>query len=141
VAWEISLHHEVEAWYLSLCKSEPETADLIEDAIDQLAAEGPALGRPLADRVKGSRYHNMKELRPPSSGTAEIRMLFAFDPQARGDLPRGRRQGGKLGWLVPPGHPAGGPAVHRPPEGTGSERSDERQLLRLERREGQGPRG
>jgi hypothetical protein len=66
----------------SLCKSDPETADLIEDAIDQLAAEaeGPALRRPLADRVKGSRYHNMKELRPPSSGTTEIRLLFAFDP-------------------------------------------------------------
>jgi len=52
----VTLHHEVEAWYLALCKSDPETADLIEDAIDQLAAEGPALRRPLADRVKGSRY-------------------------------------------------------------------------------------
>jgi hypothetical protein len=34
VAWEISLHDEVEAWYLALCKTDPETADLIEDAID-----------------------------------------------------------------------------------------------------------
>jgi hypothetical protein len=55
VAWEVTLHHEVAAWYLALCESDPETADLIEDAIDQLADEGPALGRPLADRVKGSR--------------------------------------------------------------------------------------
>jgi hypothetical protein len=38
-AWEVSLHPEVEAWYLAVCKSDPETADLIEDAIDQLAAE------------------------------------------------------------------------------------------------------
>jgi hypothetical protein len=45
---EVSLHHEVEAWYLELCKSDPETGDLIEDAIDQLAEEGPALRRPLA---------------------------------------------------------------------------------------------
>lgn len=81
MAWEVILHREVEAWYLALCKSDPETADLIEDAIDQLAAEGPALRRPLADRVKGSRFHNMKELRPPSSGSTEIRMLFAFDPR------------------------------------------------------------
>ena len=81
MAWEISLHHEVEQWYLALCKSDPETADLIEHAIDQLAAEGPALRRPLADRVTASRYHNMKELRPPSSGTTEIRMIFAFDPR------------------------------------------------------------
>ena len=40
-----------------------------------------ALRRPLADRVKGSRYHNMKDLRPPSPGSTEIRMLFAFDPR------------------------------------------------------------
>jgi hypothetical protein len=31
--------------------------------------------------VKGSRYHNMKEPPPPSSGSTEIRMLFAFDPR------------------------------------------------------------
>lgn len=33
-------------------------------------------GRPGTRR----QYHNMKELRPPSSGTSEIRMLFCFDP-------------------------------------------------------------
>lgn len=78
--WEVSLHQEVETWYLSLCERDPETADLIEQAIDQLAAEGPSLGRPLVDRVKGSKYHNMKELRPASTGATEIRLLFAFDP-------------------------------------------------------------
>jgi hypothetical protein len=81
MSWEVSLHPEVEAWYLAMCKSDPLTADLIEDAIDQLVREGPALGRPLADRVSGSRFHNMKELRPPSSGSTEIRLLFAFDPR------------------------------------------------------------
>jgi hypothetical protein len=80
VAWEISLHQEVESWYLAICESEPETATLLEAAIDQLAGEGPTAGRPLVDRVKGSRFQNMKELRPPSAGHSEIRMLFAFDP-------------------------------------------------------------
>jgi len=80
VTWEISLHPEVEAWYLFICEADPQTADLIEDAIDQLAEAGPTAGRPLVDRVHGSQYHNMKELRPPSSGASEIRMLFAFDP-------------------------------------------------------------
>jgi len=99
VAWEISIHDEVEAWYLAVCKTDPETADLIEDAIDQLAAEGPTLGRPLADRVKGSRYHNMKELRPPSSGTTEIRMLFAFDPRREAIvLVAGDKAGNWDGW-------------------------------------------
>lgn len=84
VSWEISLHPEVESWYLAICASDPATADLIKDAIDQLADEGPAAGRPLVDRVQGSRYHNMKELRPPSTGTSEVRMLFAFDPAREG---------------------------------------------------------
>ncbi len=75
------------------------TADLIEDAIDQLAGEGPALRRPLAHRVKGSRYHNMKELRPPSSGTAEIRLLFAFDPRREAIfLAAGDKAGNWEGW-------------------------------------------
>lgn len=80
VTWEISLHVEVESWYLAICADDPETGDLIEDALDQLAEEGPTAGRPLVDRIQGSKYHNMKELRPPSAGTSEVRMLFAFDP-------------------------------------------------------------
>ena len=47
MSWEICLHPEVESWYLEICASDPETADLIEDAIDQLAHEGPTAGRPL----------------------------------------------------------------------------------------------
>jgi len=99
MAWEVSLHPEVEAWYLGLCKSDPETADLIEDAIDQLVNEGPTLRRPLADRLKGSRYHNMKELRPPSSGTSEIRLLYAFDPRREAIfLVAGDKSGNWEGW-------------------------------------------
>ncbi len=49
------------------------------EAIDHLAESGPALGRPLVDRVHGSRLHNLKELRPGSTGRSEIRLLFVFD--------------------------------------------------------------
>ena len=80
MTWEISLHPEVEAWYLALCESDPLSSDLVADALDQLEREGPAIGRPLVDRIKSSEYHNMKELRPPSAAATEIRMLFAFDP-------------------------------------------------------------
>jgi hypothetical protein len=38
------------------------------------------LGRPLADRITGSRLHNLKELRPGSSGASEVRILFIFHP-------------------------------------------------------------
>jgi hypothetical protein len=45
-----------------------------------LEEEGPRLGRPLVDRVKGSAFHAMKELRPGSTGLSEVRLLFVFDP-------------------------------------------------------------
>lgn len=97
--WEVSLHRDVEAWYLSICESDPESADLIERAIDQLAADGPSLGRPLVDRIKGSRYHNMKELRPASAGSTEIRLLFAFDPKREAIfLVAGDKSGNWEGW-------------------------------------------
>ncbi|MEU8148058.1 type II toxin-antitoxin system RelE/ParE family toxin [Nonomuraea sp. NPDC048901] len=38
------------------------------------------MGRPLVDKLEGSRIHNLKELRPGSAGRSEIRILFAFDP-------------------------------------------------------------
>ena len=63
-----------------------ETYYLVAAAIARLESEGPALVRPTADRIKGSRHHNMKELRPGSSGRSEIRILFAFDPGRRAVL-------------------------------------------------------
>lgn len=99
MSWEISLHPEVEKWYLAICGSDPETADLIKDAIDQLADEGPMARRPLVDRLQGSRYHNMKELRPPSSGSSEIRIIFAFDPAREAIfLVAGDKAGNWAGW-------------------------------------------
>ncbi|MFF7455202.1 type II toxin-antitoxin system RelE/ParE family toxin [Kitasatospora sp. NPDC008115] len=79
MAWEVSLHDEVDTWFVRLSEDEPEIADQVSAAIDKLEAEGPTLGRPLVDRIKKSKHHNMKELRPRTSGEAEIRILFAFD--------------------------------------------------------------
>ena len=97
--WEVSLHQDVEAWYLSICQNDPKTADLILQAVDLLAAEGPSLGRPLVDRIKGSSYHNMKELRPASAGVTEVRILFAFDPGREAIfLVAGDKSGNWEGW-------------------------------------------
>ncbi|MEZ0357993.1 type II toxin-antitoxin system RelE/ParE family toxin [Mycobacterium sp. SA01] len=54
-----------------------ETMAAVTGAIDLLELEGPTLGRPIVDKVNGSRFHSMKELRP--AGTS-IRVLFIFDP-------------------------------------------------------------
>lgn len=81
VAWEVSLESEVEEWLLELAQQHPLTADEVVAAIDKLEEDGPTLGRPLVDRIHGSKHHNMKELRPRTSGPGEIRILFAFDPE------------------------------------------------------------
>jgi hypothetical protein len=53
---------------------------LVNQAILILERNGPAEGRPLVDTITASRIANMKELRPPSSGRSEIRILLVFDP-------------------------------------------------------------
>ncbi|WP_245674334.1 type II toxin-antitoxin system RelE/ParE family toxin [Actinoplanes rectilineatus] len=63
-----------------VCETDPVSADQIAEAIEVLVERGPALGRPLVDRLKGSAYHNMKELRTASTGQSELRLIFAFDP-------------------------------------------------------------
>jgi len=81
--WDIRLLAEVEDWILGL---DDDTYDQVAAAIDVLADLGPALGRPLVDRIEGSRVHNLKELRPGSSGRSAVRVLFVFDPDRRAVL-------------------------------------------------------
>lgn len=75
MSWEVEFTDELGEWLDTLSK--PQLQALIA-AVDRLEARGPALGRPLADTVKGSRHANMKELRPPEGN---LRVLFAFDPR------------------------------------------------------------
>ncbi|MDX3575850.1 MULTISPECIES: type II toxin-antitoxin system RelE/ParE family toxin [unclassified Streptomyces] len=97
--WEVVLVAEVVTWFEALAQSDPAGARQIEVAVDTLADEGPALGRPLVDRIKGSEWHHMKELRPGSSGHTEIRILFAFDPVRRAVLLlAGDKAGGWSSW-------------------------------------------
>ena len=49
--------------------------------IDLLVEQGPALGRPIVDSIKGSRHANLKELR-----YSKLRVLFAFDPETNAVL-------------------------------------------------------
>lgn len=80
MTWVVLLLEEVEQWYFSL---DDDTMTSVTGAIDLLEAEGPSLGRPTVDRVNGSTFHNMKELRP--AGTS-VRILFIFDPHRQAIL-------------------------------------------------------
>lgn len=78
--WEIFSTEGVESFLDTLYDTDRGSHQLVNQAILVLERNGPAEGRPLVDTVTASRLPNMKELRPPSAGRAEIRILFVFDP-------------------------------------------------------------
>ena len=80
MAWDIFVTSQVREFLDSIERADRESSDLIDEAIIQLQDDGPTLGRPLVDRIAGSCIANMKELRPPSAGRSEVRILFVFDP-------------------------------------------------------------
>lgn len=80
MTYRLEIVAEVRDWLHGLRNTDRATAILVGQAITALLDEGPSLGRPLVDRIKGSRMHNLKELRPGSAGSSEVRILFVFDP-------------------------------------------------------------
>lgn len=54
----------------------------IGEVLDHLEDDGPWLGRPDVDRLNGSAFANMKEMRVRVRGQV-WRVAFAFDPQQR----------------------------------------------------------
>ena len=73
----------------------PETANRVTAAMDALVDGGTTVGRPLVDRVKGSRVHNMKELR-----TGSIRVLFVFHQSKPLMLLGGDKRGAWKDWYT-----------------------------------------
>lgn len=73
--WIVVLHEAFTPEFLSF-------PQVVQDAIltagGALQAEGPTLGRPLVDTLKGSAFPNMKEIRLGAGGA--WRVAFAFDP-------------------------------------------------------------
>ncbi len=82
MTWTVGFHEDFE----------PEFDELSEEVQDELLAEakfvekfGPETGRPHVDKLKGSDYANMKELRFEAED-GEWRVAFAFDPKRRAVL-------------------------------------------------------
>jgi hypothetical protein len=75
--WDIEFTDEFESWWMTLTASEQES---VAASVGLLRVLGPALPRPHADAVRGSRHANMKELRTQHRGRP-LRTLFAFDPR------------------------------------------------------------
>lgn len=75
--WEVEFTDEFEGWWDGLDADEQESVAV---SVELLRRLGPSLGRPHADKVKGSAFANMKELRTQHQGRP-LRTLFAFDPR------------------------------------------------------------
>jgi len=80
VPWPVKVTDHYAEWFTILIKEDLASAVQVAQAVAALREEGPTLGRPLVDRLKGSSLHHLKELRPGSRGWSEIRIIFAFDP-------------------------------------------------------------
>ncbi len=74
MGWDVEYTDQFGDWFEQL---DDHAQDAIVASVEVLQERGPSLGRPLVDRVKSSRYANMKELRPLRGN---LRVLFAFDP-------------------------------------------------------------
>ncbi|WP_272261605.1 type II toxin-antitoxin system RelE/ParE family toxin [Streptomyces xanthophaeus] len=99
MSWSVVVVDEVRDWLHLLRREDRETLLAISAAIDVLEAQGPGLGRPLVDTVHGSQLSHLKELRPGSSGSSEVRILFAFDPARQAVLlVAGDKSGNWKGW-------------------------------------------
>ena len=91
MSWDIFISEEYEVWLAGL--SEKDQASVVVD-LEVLRNFGPMLGRPHVDRVKGSQFPNMKELRTKTASHV-YRSLFAFDPERRGIVLIGGDKKGK----------------------------------------------
>lgn len=78
--WTVVATTEVIQWLDDLAANDPNSSEQVTAAIEILGREGPTLGRPIVDTIKGSSLANLKELRPGSSGKTELRILWIFDP-------------------------------------------------------------
>lgn len=96
--WSVEYEY-IAAW---LDNQDDKTVAGIFAALELLEQQGPTLGRPLVDTITGAQVNNLKELRPASPRSTEVRILFVFDPKHKaimllgGDKSKGKN--GRAKW-------------------------------------------
>ena len=88
MAWGVEGTDEFHAWFSALSSAERIS---VAAKIDLLEEEGPSLGRPHVDTLKGSKLTNLKELIIQHAGKP-YRVIFAFDPRRTAILLLGGRK-------------------------------------------------
>ncbi len=75
--WLVATTNDFDDWFADI--GEDAQAEIIAK-VELLKVLGPALGRPHADTLNGSKHANMKELRADTADQV-LRIAFAFDPK------------------------------------------------------------
>jgi hypothetical protein len=94
MAWDVEYTDQFGTWFAALDESEQESVLYV---VTLLETEGPALARPYADTIRGSRFANLRELRVQHAGRP-YRVLYAFDPRRTAILILGGDKTGDDRW-------------------------------------------
>lgn len=94
MGWNIESTTSFETWFEA---QDEDVRVAILAHLTALAAEGPQLGRPYCDTLKGSTVANLKELRVQVDGDP-YRVLFAFDIDRAAVLLVGGNKAGDKRW-------------------------------------------
>jgi hypothetical protein len=90
--WEIITSESYDAWFE---EQDEDDKAVIRSKVYLLGEQGPNLGRPHADTLKGSKkLPNLKELRPKTDAHV-FRVAYKFDPGRKGLLLTGGDKKGK----------------------------------------------
>ena len=92
--WDVEYTEAFGTWWETLTEDQKVAITAIVGLLEE---RGPALTRPYADAIKGSRHSNMRELRVHCQG-APIRLLYAFDPRRVAILLVGGDKSGDPRW-------------------------------------------
>jgi hypothetical protein len=92
--WEMDATDVYDAWFDN---QSHDVQDAILAHLKALAVEGPNLGRPYCDTLKGTKSGKLKELRVQVGGDP-YRVLFAFDSERCAILLVGGNKRGKKRW-------------------------------------------
>lgn len=92
--WEVEYTDAFGTWWETLTEEQQVAVTAIVGVLEE---RGPALTRPYADTIKGSRHSNMRELRVQYAGDP-IRILYAFDPRRVAILLVGGDKSGDKRW-------------------------------------------
>jgi hypothetical protein len=92
--WEIDATDVYDTWFDN---QSHDVQDAILAHLKALAVEGPNLGRPYCDTLKGTKSGKLKELRVQAGGNP-YRVLFAFDSERCAILLVGGNKRGKKRW-------------------------------------------